>query len=508
VHAADPSGEFFAAVDLGSNSFQLLIAKYSHGQFLIVDRLREMVRLAAGLDSRQCLDQASQDRALACLARFGERLRDISPTRLRAVGTNTLRKAKNPRAFISKAQRLLGHEIDVISGIEEARLIYIGVSRTLPAIPGEQLFVDIGGGSTELAAGKAFLPHTLESLYMGCVSMSRTFFPDGVISPAAIARARKAARLELRPVEQRFRGKVWDRVAGASGTIRAAATVLAALGGEQQTITADGLERLLEMMSTAPNVNKLVLPGLAEERAPVFPGGIAILAEVMRALDIREMTVAPGALRDGILYDLLGRATDEDSREITVRALEARYHVDRDQADRVERTVLMFFDQVAASWKLRKPALRQLLAWAARLHEIGLDIAHSHYHRHGAYLLEHSEMPGFNQNEQHFLACLVGAHRRKFIPAEISAVAPKGWARRAKRMAILLRLAALFNRSRTNDLPDILEIKAQRRSMTISLTDSWLEANPLTLADIEVEQKYLQVAGIELKLVRMGADRR
>ena len=507
MHAADPSGEFFAAVDLGSNSFQLLIAKYSHGQFLIVDRLREMVRLAAGLDSRQCLDQASQDRALACLARFGERLRDISPTRLRAVGTNTLRKAKNPRAFISKAQRLLGHEIDVISGIEEARLIYVGVSRTLPAIAGEQLFVDIGGGSTELAAGKAFQPHTLESLYMGCVSMSRTFFPDGVISAAAIAKARKAARLELRPVEQRFRGKVWERVAGASGTIRAAATVLAAMGGEQQMITADGVERLLAMMSTVPNVNKLVLPGLAEERGPVFPGGIAILAEVMRALDIREMTVAPGALRDGILYDLLGRATDEDSREVTVRALEARYHVDREQADRVERTVLMFFDQVDASWKLRKPALRQLLAWAARLHEIGLDIAHSHYHRHGAYLLEHSEMPGFNQNEQHFLACLVGAHRRKFVPAEISAVAPKGWARRAKRMAILLRLAALFNRSRTNDLPDILEIKAQRRSMTISLSDSWLEANPLTLADIEVEQKYLQVAGIELKLVRIGAGR-
>ncbi len=466
-----------------------------------------MVRLAAGLDASQCLDQASQDRALACLARFGERLRDISPSRLRAVGTNTLRKAKNPKAFISKARRLLGHEIDIISGVEEARLIYVGVSRTLPAISGEQLFIDIGGGSTELAGGKGFQPHTLESLYMGCVSMSRACFPDGVISAAAVARARKTARLELLPVEQRFRGMVWERVAGASGTIRAAASILAAMGGEQQQITADGLENLFAVMIQQGHINNLVIPGLTDERAPVFPGGVAILAEVMHALGIKQMTVAPGALRDGILYDLIGRTTEEDSRAVTVRAMQARYHVDREQADRVERTALFFFDQVAVTWKLQQPALRQLLGWAARLHEIGLDIAHSHYHHHGAYLLEHSDMPGFNHNEQRFIASLVGAHRRRFVPTEISAVAPKGWARRAKRLAILLRLAALFNRSRTDEFPEILVLKAQRRSITISLASAWLDANPLTLADIEGEQQYLQAAGIELELIRVGVDR-
>ena len=505
IRISDQPGDLFAAVDLGSNSFQLLIARYSHGQLLIVDRLREMVRLAAGLDDRQQLDRASQDRAFDCLARFGERLRDIPAARLRAVGTNTLRKAKNPKAFISKAQRLLGHEIDIISGVEEARLIYVGVSRTLPAIAGEQLFIDIGGGSTELAAGKGFQPHTLESLYMGCVSMSHACFSDGVISAAAITRARKAARLELRPVEQRFRDMVWERVAGASGTIRATANVLAAMGSEQQEITADGLEKLLTLMVRQGHVNKLCLPGLTEERAPVFPGGVAILAEVMQALGIKQMLVAPGALRDGILYDLVGRATDEDSRAITVRAMEARYHVDREQADRVERTALLLFDQVAATWKLRQPALRQLIAWAARLHEVGLDIAHSHYHRHSAYLLAHSDMPGFNQNEQHFLASLVGAHRRKFNSAEISTMAPKGWARRAKRMAMLLRLAVLFNRSRTDEFPDRLMLKAQRRLMVVSLSGAWLDANPLTLADIEGEQLYLQAAGIQLQLVRLGA---
>jgi len=493
-------------VDLGSNSFQLLIAKYSHGQLLIVDRLREMVRLAAGLDETQQLDQASQDRAYACLARFGERLRDIPAARLRAVGTNTLRKAKNPKAFLSKAQRLLGHEIDIISGVEEARLIYVGVSRTLPAIRGEQLFIDIGGGSTELAAGKGFNPHTLESLYMGCVSMSRVCFPDGVISAVAVTRARKAARLELRPVEQRFRDLNWERVAGASGTIRAAANVLAAMSGEEQEITVEGLEELLEIMVRQGHFNKLSLPGLTEERAPVFPGGVAILAEVMHALGIKRMIPAPGALRDGILYDLVGRATDEDSRATAVRSMEARYHVDRQQADRVERMALFLFDQVADTWKLQRPELRQLIAWAARLHEVGLDIAHSHYNRHGAYLLAHSDMSGFNQNEQHFLASLVGAHRRKFNSAEISTVAPKGWARRARRMAMLLRLAVLFNRSRTDEFPDRLVLKAQRRSLVLSLSGAWLDANPLTLADIEGEQLYLQAAGIQLQLVRLSAS--
>jgi exopolyphosphatase / guanosine-5'-triphosphate,3'-diphosphate pyrophosphatase len=493
-------------VDLGSNSFQLLIAKYSHGQLLIVDRLREMVRLAAGLDDAQQLDEASKDRAYACLARFGERLRDIPAARLRAVGTNTLRKARNPKAFLSKAQRLLGHEIDIISGVEEARLIYVGVSRTLPAIRGEQLFIDIGGGSTELAAGTGFNPHTLESLYMGCVSMSRACFPDGVISAVTVSRARKAARLELLPVEQRFRDMNWERVAGASGTIRAAANVLAAMSGEEQEITADGLEELLAIMIRQGHVNKLSLPGLTEERAPVFAGGIAILAEVMQALSIKRMIAAPGALRDGILYDLVGRATDEDSRATTVRAMEARYHVDRQQADRVERMALFLFDQVADTWKLHRPELRQLIAWAARLHEVGLDIAHSHYHRHGAYLLAHSDMPGFNQNEQHFLASLVGAHRRKFNSAEISTVAPKGWARRARRMAMLLRLAVLFNRSRTDEFPDRLVLKAQRRSLVLRLSGSWLDTNPLTLADIEGEQLYLQAAGIQLQLVRLSAS--
>ena len=504
IHAlADFGAEPMAAVDLGSNSFQVLVASYSHGQLKVIDRLREMVRLAGGLDDNQCLDEASQERALECLARFGERLRDIPADRLRVVGTNTLRKAKNPGHFLAKAQELLGHEIDIISGVEEARLIYVGVSHTLPAIDGRQLFIDIGGGSTELASGRGFQPQMLESLSMGCVVMSRKYFPNGTISAAGFAKARTAARLELRPVAGRYRSIAWQRAAGASGTIRAAAQVLIEQGLIEQSITIQALEQLVGLILDAGHVDELQLPGLAPERAPVFAGGVAILIEVMQALHLDELAVTQGALREGILYDLIGRSTDEDSRIRTVRAMEARYHVEGDQADRVENTALSLLEQVELEWQLQQPILRQMLSWAARLHEIGLDIAHAHYHRHGAYLIEHSDMPGFTRNEQKLLACLVAGHRRKFALDNIRKAVPSAWTDKTERLSILLRLAALFNRSRTAELPDLLELDASGRKLTLCLSAEWLLANPLTRADLEREQDFLSNSDYRLELVEV-----
>ena len=490
-----------AAVDLGSNSFQLLVAGFRHGQLMVVDRIREMVRIAAGLDDSQNLDIASQQRALECLARFGERLRDIPPERVRAVGTNTLRKARNPSGFLSSAEELLGHEIDIISGIEEARLIYVGVSHSLPDVEGRQLVIDIGGGSTELAGGEGHVPNQLESLYMGCVSMSQKYFPRGKITAKRFERARTAARLELRPVASRFRGVDWKRAAGASGTIRAAATVLQELGFVETNISRSGLETLIQIMIGQGHVDNLDLPGLNEQRAPVFPGGIAILVEIMQELGLDELVTTQGALREGIMYDLAGRLGNEDSRRRTVRAMERRYHVDQEQAARVELTAVSLFDQVAEHWKLDQPGVRQLLGWAARLHEIGLDIAHSHYHRHGAYLLEHADMPGFNRREQAVLACVVGAHRRKISLAAISATAPKGWAKRSLRLALLLRLAVLFNRSRSYEFPEMLQIQAKGRQLRLCLSDDWLQANPLSLADLEGEQVMLRGVEYELEVV-------
>jgi len=489
-----------AAVDLGSNSFQVLVAEYSHGQLRVVDRLREMVRLAAGLDSSNSLDSASQKRALECLARFGERLRDIPPERVSAVGTNTLRKARNPAEFMQQAESLLGHEIDIISGIEEARLIYAGVSRTLPEIDGEQLIIDIGGGSTELAGGTGYQPHTLESLYMGCVGMSRRFFDGGKITQEGFNGARTAARLELLPVAERYRRTQWERAAGASGTIRAAANVLAAMGFIDRNITPDALEKLIAEMVRQGHVENYDLPTLSEQRAPVFAGGIAVLVETMKELGIPELEVTQGALREGLLYDLVGRSSEEDSRVRTVRAMELRYHVDTDQADRVEQTANLLLSQVAADWQLDQPAIKQTLEWSARLHEIGLDIAHSHYHQHSAYLLEHSDMPGFHINEQRTLASIVGSHRRKLSTKNITAEAPKGWANHAARLTILLRLAVLLNRSRAHELPGMLELSADSNRLTLKLDADWLQANPLTLADIEREQDFLKSSGYEFKL--------
>jgi exopolyphosphatase/guanosine-5'-triphosphate,3'-diphosphate pyrophosphatase len=459
-----------------------------------------MVRLAAGLDEHDFLDESGQSRALECLARFGERLRDVPPDRLRVVGTNTLRKAKNPAEFAGKAEELLGHEIDIISGIEEARLIYVGASRSMSAIDGDQLIVDIGGGSTELAAGKGVQPLVLESLSMGCVEMSRRHFPDGDITAAAFANARKSARLELRPVAQRFRKQLWERVAGASGTIRAAGSVLQELGISEQIITVAALEKLIAVMLAAGHTDKLKFSSISAERMPVFPGGIAILVEVLQGLEIAELVVAQGALREGILFDLIGRASEEDARIRTVRAMEQRYHVDEDQANRVESTAVTLLEQVAVDWNLNQPASRQMLSWAARLHEVGLDIAHAHYHTHGAYLLEHSDMPGFNRSEQQLLAYIVGAHRRRFASIDKVAGLPKGWRKRAANLALLLRLAVLFNRSRTSEFPDLLGLSVDDRIVKLRLSRSWLDVNPLTLADLEQEQAYLQDVGYDLQL--------
>ncbi|MBT8421885.1 MAG: Ppx/GppA family phosphatase, partial [Gammaproteobacteria bacterium] len=451
----------------------------------------------------QNLDAASTQRALDCLARFGERLRDFPAAQVRAVGTNTLRKARDPAAFLGEAEALLGHEIDIISGIEEARLIFVGVSRSLPEVDGQHLVVDIGGGSTELAGGTGYQPEKLESLYMGCVSMSQKFFPDGALTRQRFLDARTAARLELRPVAGTFRAADWARVAGASGTIRAAGDVLRELGYSENAITRAGLERLIETMVDQGHTDRLDLPGLSEQRAPVFAGGISILAEVMEQLRLDQLVTTDGALREGILYDLVGRLGDEDARTRTVRAMESRYQVDTEQAARVELTAVSLLDQVAEQWKLTQPNARNLLGWAARLHEIGLDIAHAHYHKHGAYLLENADMPGFNRNEQRVLACLVGAHRRKLTNANISDIAPKGWAERATRLAILLRLAVLFNRSRSYEFPDVLSLRASGNSLTLCLPGDWLENNPLSLADLKHEQAFLLGAGYKLEFIAL-----
>jgi len=495
-----PAQDVLAAVDLGSNSFHMVVARFAHGQLTVIDRLRETVRLASGLDSRNRLTDASQARALATLRRFGERLRDMQAGRVRVVATNTLRKAKATGRFLQRAAKALGHPVEIISGIEEARLIYLGASHNLPRVDGPQLVVDIGGGSTEIIAGRGLEPSAMESLAMGCVSLSEGCFPAGQLSTKNFARARLQVRLELEPVRSQFRKVEPAQVAGTSGSIRAAHAVLSALNRAPQGVTVDGLEYLIEEMVAAGRVSDLRLPELSADRAEVFPGGVSILVEVMRALALDRMTVADGALREGLLYDMIGRLTDEDARVRTVRAMAARFQVDRPQAERVEATAMNLYAQARADWDLADDQ-QLLLAWAARLHELGLDIAHAHYHRHGAYVLENADMPGFPREEQQVLARLVLAHRRK-IERGIFTTLPVLWQRPALRLAILLRLAALVHRSRTGGATPDLKLRVQGRTLRLQVSATWLQSNPLTLADLERERDFLAEADYKLIIQR------
>jgi exopolyphosphatase / guanosine-5'-triphosphate,3'-diphosphate pyrophosphatase len=485
-------------VDLGSNSFHMVVARHSHGQLVIIDRLREMVRLAAGVAENGRIDKEVAARALACLERFGQRLRDMHADSVRVVGTNALRLAHRKQAFLERAREALGHPIEIIGGMEEARLIYSGVAHSMPSEPGKRLVVDIGGGSTELIIGEGLTPLDMESLQMGCVALSERFFRDGKISAKRMERARLAARLELEPVQAAFRRRGWDTCAGSSGTVRAIGDTIRVLDSSAHSITPAGISRALEYSIDAGHTRELKLEPITEDRRPVFPGGLAILAEVFSVLDIKDMRIAEGAMREGLLYDMLGRYQREDSRELTVRAMQQRYHVDLEQAERVESTVSNFLEQTQA-WRLEEPLAHLALKWAAQLHEIGLDVSHSGYHRHGAYLLENADMPGFPREEQRLLARLVGAHRRKLNLEGVEELVPP-WDRNALYLIVLLRLAVLLHRGRSSTALPPLELSATSRSLEVRFPLGWLDDHPLTSADLQQEVDYLRASGFRLRV--------
>jgi exopolyphosphatase/guanosine-5'-triphosphate,3'-diphosphate pyrophosphatase len=488
-----------AAVDLGSNSFHMVVARASHGQPLIVDRLREMVRLASGLNQHGYLDSASQDRAVACLRRFGQRLRDMRAHQVRVVGTNTLRRARNAEAFLAAAEEALGHPVELISGIEEARLIYLGVAHYSDTTEGKNLVVDIGGGSTELIIGEGYEPKYLESLSIGCVGLSQEYFGDGRLSQKRFDRARLAARLELRPVAAAFTRRGWARAIGSSGTIRTAGDIARELGLVERGVSVQSMERIIESMVATRHVDDLELPGLSADRAPVFAGGLAILVEVLRSLRIGAMEISTGALREGLLHDMLGRLQHEDARDRSIQGMQRRYQVDLEQAARVEATAAALLAQVRRAWSLGDERYRLLLSWAARLHEVGLDIAHARYHHHGGYLLANADMPGFVRLEQQLLAALVTYHRRKLEDPFLAGL-PASWRTPLFRLIVLLRLAVLLNRTRSPDELPQISVEAGNALLEVRFPDGWLSGSPLTAADLEQEQEWLQARGFDLRV--------
>jgi len=484
-----------AAVDLGSNSFHLLVAQTGDGSLHVLDRLQEMVRLGGGLDENNRLTPAARARALACLARFGQRLRGLPRGSVRAVGTNTLRRLRNGDAFLAAAERALGHPIEIIAGREEARLVYQGMAQSRPDDGRRRLVVDIGGGSTELIVGEGREPLVMESLHMGCVGLSQVHFADGVISAKGMRHAETAARLELQPVENQFR-RSWEVAIGTSGTIRAIRSVLRAEGWTDGAITRAALARLRDVLIAARHINRIELNGLNPERAPVFPGGVAILSAVFEALGIERMQVADGALREGLLYDLLGRLKHSDVREQTVSALGARFRADAAQAERVALTAAYCFKQVARAWLLDAEAAR-MLGWAARLHELGLTVAHIRFLKHGGEPTEKADLPGFTWQEQQLLAALIRGHRRK-IPLEVFELLPLAARMGALRLCVLLRLAVLLHRGRHDIDLKGLRIRVAKRVVQIRFARGWLRQHPLTQADLEQEAAWLRAASLRL----------
>ena len=492
-----PATETFAAIDLGSNSFHMIVCRLSNGELHVEDKLREMVRLGAGLDKKGNIDADTQQRALACLERFGQRTSGLPRQRIRAVGTNTLRVARNAGDFLARAEQALGHSIEIIAGTEEARLIYLGVAHATGVEEKRHFVMDIGGGSTELIIGKGFEPRYMQSLYMGCVSMTRRYFADGSITPRALKRAELAAQVELEPVKAIYRKLGWGKALGASGSIRAIRNVVQAEGWSDDGISLDSLETLRAALLEAGHSDKLSFRGLTAERAPVFAGGVVVLLATFKALGIEQMQVSEGALREGLIHDLLGRVHHEDVRSRAVNNLAQRYHVDLPHARQVVDTAQACAAQVAGAWSLDLPESQQWLQWAGLLHEIGLDIAHSGFHKHGAYIAEFSDLSGFSRNQQRLLAALIRNHRRKLSPAAFDHLAEKH-RQRARYWTILLRLAVLLHRSRSPQALPKIKLKAGENSLKVKFPDGWLDEHLLTQADLAQEVDYLQAVGFTL----------
>ena len=488
--------EQLVAVDLGSNSFHMVIARKVDGQLTILDRMRERVQLAAGFDERGHLTAEAQARGLECLRRFGQRLRAAGGVRVRAVGTNTMRKARNARDFLRKCATALGHPVEVISGREEARLIYLGVAHTLANGSGRRLVVDIGGGSTELIVGEKFDAKRTESLHMGCIGYTNRFFPDGRLRRESFREATTAALVELETIQTAFLELGWSHAVGSSGTMTSIEAILRA-NGWGEAITREGLRSLREALIGVGRIGKVALPGLSGERVGVLPGGLAILIGVFKALKIDRMLTSTGALREGLLYDTIGRIAHEDVRDRTIEWMSDRFAADRGQAARVEAVANKLLDRAAAAWELQSPEQRLLLSWAARLHEIGLSLSYSGHHAHGAYLVANSDMPGFSREQQAYLAALIGAHRRRLRPERVAELRAVGGTS-AVRLAVLLRLATTLTRSRDDQRIPSPTLTVTGSSLALQFPKGWLDKHPMTAADLENEQTFLAQSGITL----------
>jgi len=486
----------YAAIDLGSNSFHMIVARRTDEQLVVIDKMKDMVQLAVGLSADRILSAEAMERGILCLEKFGQRIHEIPWQNIRAVGTNTLRQARNGSLFLSKAREALGHNIEIIAGREEARLIYIGVANTLFNDTDHRLVVDIGGGSTELIIGKGFDPILTESLYMGCVSMTQRFFPDGEITAKRLRKAVVFARQELESTETIYKKQGWQQAIGSSGTAIAIHNVVTGQGWTDSGITRDSLEQLMQELAKASNIRELNINGLSERRATIFIGGTAIMYAIFEALEIGRMDISQGALREGLIHDLIGRARHQDIRDRTVENMMKQYRVDEEHIQSVTRTADELFHQLQSDWQLTEQDSK-IVHWAVTLYPIGMRIAHSQYQKHGEYLVKNTDMPGFSRQEQALVAVLIRYHRRKLWSDE-SRLSIEEPVEKVLRLCLIVRLSILLNRSRSQSPLPEFRIESNDSELHLVLPEKWLAEKPLTEADLNTEADYLNTIGINL----------
>lgn len=491
--------QLLAAIDLGSNSFRLSVGRVvTHDgvqQIFSIDRLKETVRLAAGLDENRVLSEEAIQRAVDVLQRFGERIRDFHPNQVRAVATNTFRVAKNIDELLTRAEAALGFPIEIISGQEEARLVFSGVAHELPPSKESRLVVDIGGGSTEFIIGKGLEPKLMKSLHMGCVSYTKAYFPNGIVTEKGFEKAELAASKELEIISKSYRKEGWAQAFGSSGSAKAIIAVLRESGFSNQGITLEGMLKLKRVLIKYGSARSPELKGLKTDRIEVLPAGLAIMIAVFKSLKVDLMQQGEGALRVGVLYDMLGRHVASDKRDETVKIFMRRYHIDVKQATRVKNLALELYDEINPD---NKEGIRRGVSWAADLHEIGLSISQSSFHKHTAYVLEHADMPGFSSDDQRRLSILTLVQQGRLNKTHIQSLSSDKW------QAILcLRLATLFLRKRQNQrLDKVIHLATDNhRTITLRLNKEWLDNHPLTRYSLELEAQEWQTVGFTFNLI-------
>lgn len=489
----------FAAIDLGSNSFHMIVARIVNGSIQVLSRLKRRVRLADGLDENRILNQEAMDRGIACLSLFADRLQGFSPENVKVVGTYTLRRALNNDEFLKQAQAVFPFPIQIISGQDEARLIYSGVSHTQPE-KGRKLVVDIGGGSTEMTIGDDFTPVRAESRHMGCVSFAKRFFPQGELSEERFQAAYQLAMEKLEDLETEYRELGWKHVLGSSGTIKTVSKVLMANGFRDGLITEKRLQNIINACLQFKSLKEIQLKGLIEERADVLVPGLAILLALFHTFKIEQMRYSDGALREGLMYGLEKYFQVDDIRQRTAQALAIQFNIDEAQAHRVEHTALKLFDQVNG-WKNRHQIaeLRELLKWASLLHEIGIVINHNNVNKHSAYIISNATLAGFDGEQQALLATLMRFHLKGFKKSDLRSTSRYQY-RDILTLLRLFRLAVLFNRSRqASVMPEQLTLTINQNDWALAFEEGYLTQNPLVQADLVEEQK--QLAMIDLGLL-------